>query len=81
MAEKEPVTERDRLQLAYELAFYPPRLNEFWRRLKDGAVEDLDQAGELLDQVHGTITDPKQKLTILYASSFKCCVRPGSAGT
>jgi len=50
VAEKEPVTERDRLQLAYELAFYPPRLNEFWRRLKDGAVENLDQAGELLDQ-------------------------------
>ena len=50
MAEKKPMTERDRLQLAYELAFYPPGLNEFWRRLKDGAVEDLDQAGELLDQ-------------------------------
>src|SRR5437879_3124877 len=50
MAEKKPMTERDRLQLAYELALYPPRLNEFWRRLRDGAVEDLDQAGELLDQ-------------------------------
>ena len=44
------MTERDRLQLAYELAFYPPRLNEFWRRLRDGAEENLDLAGELLDQ-------------------------------
>jgi hypothetical protein len=44
------MTGRERLQLTYELAFYPPRLNEFWQRLKVGAEPDLEQAGELLDQ-------------------------------
>ncbi|MGA2865732.1 MAG: hypothetical protein ABSF95_14765 [Verrucomicrobiota bacterium] len=44
------MSERERLQLAYELAFYPPRLNEFWGRLRRGAVADLEEAGALLDQ-------------------------------
>jgi hypothetical protein len=50
MAKKQVMTERDRLQLTYELAFYPPRLNELWQRLKVGAEENLEEAGELLDQ-------------------------------
>lgn len=44
------MTERERLQLSFELAFYPPRLNEFWGRLKRGTMENLDEAGALLDQ-------------------------------
>ena len=50
MAPSKVMTERERLQLAYELAFYPPRLNEFWGRLRRGAVADLEEAGALLDQ-------------------------------
>jgi len=40
---------REKLQYCYELAFFPPRLNEVWGRLKSGSVSDLDSLGELLD--------------------------------
>jgi len=40
---------REKLQYCYELAFYPPRLNEAWRCLKAGSVTDTDELGELLD--------------------------------
>ena len=43
------MTSRERLQYCYELAFFPPRLNEAWSRLKRGEVQDLDELGELLD--------------------------------
>lgn len=43
------MTPRERLQYVYELAFYPPRLNEVWRRLSKQSVFDND-LGELLDQ-------------------------------
>lgn len=43
------MTNREKLQFSYELAFYPPRLNETWQRIKNGSVKDLDELGELLD--------------------------------
>lgn len=41
---------REKLQYCYELAFFPPRLNEAWRRLKAGEMSDRDELGELLDR-------------------------------
>jgi hypothetical protein len=43
------VTPRERLQYAYELAFYPPRLNEAWRRISRQPAL-AGELGELLDQ-------------------------------
>jgi len=46
------MTPRERLQYSYELAFYPPRLNEVWHRIKSGEAEAagrLAMLGELLD--------------------------------
>jgi hypothetical protein len=40
---------REKLQYCYELAFYPPRLNEVWGRLKRDAVGDVKELGEMLD--------------------------------
>ena len=40
---------REKLQYCYELAFFSPRLNEAWRRLKAGEISDRDELGELLD--------------------------------
>jgi hypothetical protein len=44
------MTERERLQYTYELAFFPPRLNELWTKLKGGNAEHLEEIGLLLDQ-------------------------------
>lgn len=43
------MTPREKLQYAYELAFYPPRLHEAWNRIKTEAVGDREELGELLD--------------------------------
>lgn len=43
------MTPRDKLRYAYELAFYPPRLNGVWNQMKNGSVDDPDTLGELLD--------------------------------
>jgi len=43
------MTERDRLQASYELAFYPPRLNEAWRAIRDQGGVEPPELGELLD--------------------------------
>ena len=43
------MTERNRLQECYELAFYPPRLNQVWRQIKTGDVRDRAELGEMLD--------------------------------
>jgi hypothetical protein len=43
------VTARDKLQASYELAFYPPRLNEAWRGIHDRGGVAPDELGELLD--------------------------------
>lgn len=43
------MTGREKIQYCYELAFYPPRLNEVWYRVKRGLVAPDDELGELLD--------------------------------
>ena len=40
---------REKLQLCYELAFFPPRLNELWNRIRSGKIENLEETAELLD--------------------------------
>ena len=37
---------REKLQQAYELAFYPPRLSETWREIK---LQRIDNKDELID--------------------------------
>jgi len=44
------MTARERLQYAYELAFYPPRLNEVWHRIAKHPTDANGELGELLDQ-------------------------------
>ncbi len=39
---------REKLQLCYELAFFPPRLNEVWYRLKQNPAVG-EEWGELFD--------------------------------
>lgn len=41
------MTPREKLQYSYELAFYPPRLNGAWQRIKRGDAEE--NIKELLD--------------------------------
>ncbi len=43
------MTGREKLQLCYELAFFPPRLNAFWRRVKSGELTATAEVVELLD--------------------------------
>ena len=43
------MTPREKLQLSYELAFHPPKLNEIWNRIKEQSIEDMDELGEALD--------------------------------
>ncbi len=43
------MTEREKLQACYELAFFPPRLNETWDLIKRNAVPNIDELGALLD--------------------------------
>jgi hypothetical protein len=43
------MTPRERIQLAYELAFFPPRLNGLWNRVRDGGVVSEDEAETLDD--------------------------------
>jgi len=43
------MTPRERLQLSYELAFYPPRLNQAWRSLVDHTIADWDDQVAALD--------------------------------
>ncbi|MBN1675910.1 MAG: hypothetical protein JXR37_33005 [Kiritimatiellae bacterium] len=42
------MTAREKLQAAYELAFYPPRFHEVWREVKRHAVQDREQLLELV---------------------------------
>lgn len=39
---------REKLQLAYEVAFFPPRLEELWNRMRRGDV-DRKEAAQLVD--------------------------------
>jgi len=43
------MTPRERIQLAYELAFFPPRLNNFWNRVRDGVTVSEDEIKSLDD--------------------------------
>ena len=43
------MTARDRIQLACELAFFPPRLNGLWSRIRGGGVPTSDEAKALDD--------------------------------
>ncbi len=38
--EKYELTEREKLTFLYELAFFPPKLHEFWNDIKKGIIED-----------------------------------------
>lgn len=52
------MTSREKLQYCYELAFYPPRLNEVWYKIKQERVSDLGELGEMLDTallLHGAL--------------------------
>jgi hypothetical protein len=52
------MTSREKLQYSYELAFYPPRLNEVWYEVKRNRVADLSELGERLDTallLHGAL--------------------------
>jgi hypothetical protein len=40
---------REKLQLCYELAFFPPRLNELWNEIRSGEIKNLKETAELLD--------------------------------
>jgi hypothetical protein len=40
---------REKLQLAHELAFYPPRLNRVWNDIKRHHVTDTAELAQLLD--------------------------------
>ena len=41
------MTEREQLQFLYELAFHPPRLSEFWGRVKRSEI-DRDHAAQAI---------------------------------
>ena len=43
------MTPREKLQLSYEIAFFPPRLNEVWARIRAGAIQNNEETAELLD--------------------------------
>lgn len=43
------MTSRKKLQYCYELAFFPPRLNEAWNKIKSNSVSDIESLGEMLD--------------------------------
>jgi len=43
------MTPRERLQLCYELAFYPPRLNALSNKIRRGEIRDIEETAELLD--------------------------------
>ena len=52
------MTSREKLQYSYELAFYPPRLNEVWYQVKQNSVVNPEELGELLDMallLHGAL--------------------------
>ena len=54
------MTGRDKLQLCYELAFFPPRLNHFWARVKSGEITATPDVVELLDtalQLHQALPE------------------------
>ena len=54
------MTGRDKLQICYELAFFPPRLNNLWARVKSGEVTATPDVVEMLDialQLHQALPE------------------------
>lgn len=49
MGEEESMTAREELQYCYELAFYPPRLNQLWGEIKRGE-RNTDEVIPLLNK-------------------------------
>ena len=47
--ERRRMTAREKLQLSYELAFYPPRLNAFWRDVCLAPEKGCGETAEALD--------------------------------
>ncbi|HMO99154.1 MAG TPA: hypothetical protein PKE26_08600 [Kiritimatiellia bacterium] len=43
------MTPRDKIQAAYELAFFPPRIHHVWNHLKKGTLTEREQWIELID--------------------------------
>ena len=43
------MTPRQQLQMAYELAFHPARLNATWNEWEKGAIDDLSLLRQVLD--------------------------------
>jgi hypothetical protein len=43
------VTAREKLQMCYELAFFPPRLNQLWARIRSGTLEHPEETADLVD--------------------------------
>jgi hypothetical protein len=43
------MSSRAKLQLAYELAFFPPALNKFWQEQKKDFTDLSEESAELLD--------------------------------
>lgn len=43
------MTPREKLALAYEIAFFPPRLNQLWGGWRNGVVAVPPEVGEALD--------------------------------
>ena len=46
--DKLKITPRERLQMVYDLAFFPPRLHEFWRELNSSESFDRNDVEQLL---------------------------------
>jgi len=47
--EQRGLTSREKLQRAYELAFFPPAFHRAWNSVKNNAVDDIDELRELVD--------------------------------
>ena len=46
--ERHLMNPRERLQFAYELAFYPPRLHRFWNELRNQSEFNREEIADLL---------------------------------
>jgi len=54
------MTPREKLQLSYEIAFFPPRLNEVWAEIRAGTLPNIEETTELLDtalQLHQALPE------------------------
>ena len=75
------MTPRERLQLVYELAFYPPTLHRFWNELRKQVEFDQNDARELLSDAlslhlalpeKGFQSNRALKRVALYLGLIKC---------